>query len=292
MLRGYRHFVFALVGWLILSAANQPPQQQANSANANQVQPEPSYAPYGPLSEDPCYRSKSHDTADLCAQWRAAFAAEKTAHEARRATDWAIAASAISALALAGLFLSLRQTNKALELARESNYTELRAYLYPGIFKIKPVTGSKWRAHVMLINGGHTPAKDVMVYFKARQVPYPLQSEAIWEFQNDGVLYSALGPQSERQVNAPITLSVNDQASVMTRKSCILAQMAIAYTTYKNEKVVEPTSLVIVTGPDLEEGTMRIITPRYLEALRRDEEEDKRSKARSRPFRTAEGKLD
>ena len=168
MPRGYRCILIALVGWLSL-AAQHPAQQQRDPAQPAQTEQQPPFAPYEPLSADPCYRSKNHDTADLCAQWRAAFAAEKASKAARDAVTWTIVGTFLSAIALLGLFLTLRQTEQALGEARKGNEIseatakrELRAYLVPTDQQVVDLaTGKRAAFAVNLHNSGQTPAYDV-----------------------------------------------------------------------------------------------------------------------------------
>ena len=131
MLRGYRLYVLAL--GLILAGAQQPSKstQGAGGTYQAQVSPgasaaptettQPPYRPYPDYNPDPCYQAKNHDSADLCAQWRAAIAAEKAAHESRRATNWGIAATFLSFATLFGLIVTILQTQGALGEARKGN---------------------------------------------------------------------------------------------------------------------------------------------------------------------------
>jgi hypothetical protein len=142
MLRGYRRIIIAAVGWLTLAAAQQPAEHKnsnqsgaqttktaksslppAEASSVNEVDNFTAYPGYNP---DPCYRAKSHDKADLCAQWRAAIAAEKSAHEARRATNWSVAATFLSFIAVVGLIVTLWQTSGALGEARRGNILAMR----------------------------------------------------------------------------------------------------------------------------------------------------------------------
>ena len=128
MLRGYRGIVAALVGWLILAAGNPPAQQTQNQPAAKQTEaPPPSYAPYPNLNEEACYQAKDHDSADLCAQWRAAIAAEKSAKQAEDATRWSIVATVLSGIGLAALIYTLIQTERALGEARKGNRLNMKA---------------------------------------------------------------------------------------------------------------------------------------------------------------------
>jgi hypothetical protein len=122
-----------MLGVLIGSTPANPPtqeqQQQYAAAKARYVQAvagkladaDPNYSAYPDQNADKCYYAKHHDSADLCAQWRAAIAAEYAA----RSTFWtfvvSVAGAALSAVALVGLLLSLRQTEKSLGEARAAN---------------------------------------------------------------------------------------------------------------------------------------------------------------------------
>ena len=136
MLRGYRSIILAFAG-LILTAAQQPtkqPQtterqsQESNSTNDGAAPSEaaqPPYRPYADRYSDTCYNAQNHDTADLCAQWRAAIAAEKAAKEARIATIAAIVGTVLSLATVIGLIVTIWQTNGALGEARRGNRLNL-----------------------------------------------------------------------------------------------------------------------------------------------------------------------
>jgi hypothetical protein len=137
MSAGYRCIIIAAFGWMILCGAKPPSEHPRGNASAQQAapaprtattptpapaaSPSPAFAAYGGYDSDPCYHAKDANAADLCAYWRAAIAAEKSAHEARRATNWAIAATGISFIGVAGLIWSIWQTNGALGEARRGN---------------------------------------------------------------------------------------------------------------------------------------------------------------------------
>jgi hypothetical protein len=136
MLRGFRGILTVLAG-LILAGAQQPSEtgktqniskQEKAAAPQGPAQtptPESPYRPYADYNPDPCYNAQNHDTADLCAQWRSAIAAEKAAHEARRATNWAIVAAILTAIGTGGLIFTILQTRGALKEARRGNRINL-----------------------------------------------------------------------------------------------------------------------------------------------------------------------
>lgn len=197
MPRGYRLLIIAF--GLILCGA-KPPQEYAQgqpSAKTTEQAAADAYAPYPGYSPDPCYQAKNHDAADLCAQWRAAVAAEKAAHEARRATSWSIVATFLSLITVGGLIITIWQTNGALGEARRGNRlnllfekrarreniraakdqaaalevaerqfqlaertarNQIRSYL--SVVVIRPhATGETYSAEVIIKNVGQTPAR-------------------------------------------------------------------------------------------------------------------------------------
>lgn len=141
MSRGYRGIIVAAFGWLILCGANPPSEhpQSSKSAQESAPTPQPTIAPtpapaasptpkftaYGGYNPDRCYHAEDHDAADLCAQWRAAVAAEKAAHEARRSVTWSIVASLLSFATIVGLIVTIWRTSGALKEARRGNRLNL-----------------------------------------------------------------------------------------------------------------------------------------------------------------------
>lgn len=113
MFGGNRRYVLAAIGWLILGGANAPPHnQQKTDATANS---QGAFQPYPNVDESRCYQAPNHDQSDLCAQWRAALAAEKAA-TAASATYWlSLIAVVLTAVGTAALFVTLRLTRKTLD---------------------------------------------------------------------------------------------------------------------------------------------------------------------------------
>ena len=131
----YWSIAIAAVGCLTLGAV-QTPSQHAKSREVRSksglapASRSPSadtfYRPYPDWRAEACYQAQSHDTADLCAQWRSMVASEEAAHEARRSTTWAIVGTLLSGLALAGLGFTLWQTQGSLAQARRSNLLAMK----------------------------------------------------------------------------------------------------------------------------------------------------------------------
>ncbi|HYN46388.1 MAG TPA: hypothetical protein VES64_06825 [Allosphingosinicella sp.] len=123
MLRGYWGIVLAAFGCLILAAAKAgpPPKAEINNQAADQRQQAPapppraapdsreSYRPHADYNQDDCYRNADHDAADLCAQWRAALAAEKAAEWSRRGVFVAIGGALLSFASVILVLMALGQ---------------------------------------------------------------------------------------------------------------------------------------------------------------------------------------
>ena len=109
----------------------------------------------------PCIEPKGRDESDLCAQWRAAIAAEKAAHEARRSSNWSIGATISSALSLIAVAVALYLTVISNKIARDTARKQLRAYMGT----LGAVCDSKIDAAHLIIdikNFGASPAQNLL----------------------------------------------------------------------------------------------------------------------------------
>lgn len=136
MLRRYQCILAAIAGLTLLAAADQPARNSSATEQAKKEQASENptaeavrlaYRPYPDWDAASCYQAKNHDTADLCAQWRAAVAAEKATREARRATTWTIVAALLSFATVVGLIVTIWQTHGALGEARRGNRIAMKA---------------------------------------------------------------------------------------------------------------------------------------------------------------------
>ncbi len=169
------------IGWSVYSNSNKElliasPITYANKVarqnlNKRIIEADDSddFKAYTDKHSDNCYDNGDHDVADLCAQWRAALAAEDSARWSKASIYVSVFGTLVSALGLIFLIKSLRQTDIALEQAKiagdradDSDQRQLRAYLYP---RIAVARISKRTSHVRcpvdiyLKNTGRTPAK-------------------------------------------------------------------------------------------------------------------------------------
>ncbi len=128
MSRGYGRAILAAFGWLSLTGSSPPNEAAPRPATKEQgaliipsaspaASPEP-YASYPDKNAEDCYGAANHDSADLCAQWRAAVAAEKAA-SAAVAADWIAGGGAlISLVSIVLIFIALLQTRNANRIAK------------------------------------------------------------------------------------------------------------------------------------------------------------------------------
>lgn len=142
------------------------------------------------VDRTPCVNPHGHDESDLCAQWRAARAAELSAW----ASVWSMRLTAIGALisglGFFALMLTIFQGRKALSRARKSNRIAkesaevgLRAYM---VFRVKVKSteldsNSPYiLAKVIFQNTGQTPALELQVYARLR-IGYPGENEDFFD---------------------------------------------------------------------------------------------------------------
>jgi hypothetical protein len=187
MPRGYRCILVAFVGWLALSGASPPEHRgPTRKADSHQTVPKPStatdqskYQPYPNKDADACYKAQDHDAADLCAQWRAAVAAEHAASASGTANYIAAAGALLTFISICLLIWTLVQTQRATKAAEDSAKAARealgsdRAWICGDGVDSGPVTNShldslpiangfafitKWR------NFGVTPAFNIKVF--------------------------------------------------------------------------------------------------------------------------------
>lgn len=164
------------------------PQPNPIASPSSQFQPYPGYNP------DPCYHDKNKDAADLCAQWRAALAAENAVREARRTTTWSIisaimgsagtvlifaawrAAAATNRISMAALKEARLSNQRAYKIARETSNAQLRPYLFFEDFDAEQQDWSRAGAiRMKLRNYGQTPAINIRMAVHSVVVKRPIK---------------------------------------------------------------------------------------------------------------------
>ena len=107
--------------WLGADWTSQPSQQpQQHYASAKRYQASPSereFAAYPVAESEACYSAKSHDSADLCAQWRAAVAAEKAADSAMWSNRLSIIGAVLTLIGLGFVYATFKETERTANAA-------------------------------------------------------------------------------------------------------------------------------------------------------------------------------
>lgn len=129
MTRDYRRIVILAVGWLVLTAAQQP----QNGENAKRARVEQSVtdslsdiarsqreANKPREQERPCRIGEDNHASDLCAQWKAANAASDAAYWSKMAVLLSVVQLALGALGTWLLWHTLRATRAAVEDTSEA----------------------------------------------------------------------------------------------------------------------------------------------------------------------------
>ena len=227
----------------MLAGAAPPKEQSVGSKTASQVQPTalstPDYSPYPRYNPDPCYQAKHHDTADLCAQWRAAIAAEKAADASHQSNLISAIGAILSFISIALVFFALRQTEKSLKAARDANdiaqdtaKRQLRAYIV--VTEAFYDLGS-CKAYLNLVNMGQTPAHDVYAIGAIRFAESPPNDLS---FDKETATRGAVGP------NVPFHIEIaQDEETNGPRGAPIHVVGEIRYTDIFGERWVKRFSL-------------------------------------------------
>jgi hypothetical protein len=129
-----------------VAGAGQPqegaPNKQAHAEHAPADEANPStfakpYKPYADKYADSCYNAEDHDTADLCAQWRAALAAEKAADAAALGNIISGSGAFLSFVSIILVLIALGQSRKANRIAHDTYVADLRPWIFHT--KVTPV---------------------------------------------------------------------------------------------------------------------------------------------------------
>jgi hypothetical protein len=216
------------IGWVILCSAQAP---------ANRPQPTPTpkatFTPFPGYSSDPCYKAGDHDVADLCAQWRAAIAAER-AVEATATSNWISGAGAVlSFISIILVCVALGQTREANRQADATARRQLRAYLaishtgYHGLKDDPPLPV----VTLELANRGITPAYDLKSNFRAFMEKADYMPFLVTHAVLDESAAAIHGPQTEFGFyQFPLKTTQRERSGFERKRYSIFAVLAVAFT--------------------------------------------------------------
>lgn len=130
MPRGYRLFIAALVGWLILAGASPPNNGNVNANARAEIRPSSTptveHSPQAGGHAQPCDQPSNDTDPNLCAAVRAAVAAEEQANRAWWANLIGAIIAPLSFISIWIAAYALRQTNKSLRLAHKDRVAATR----------------------------------------------------------------------------------------------------------------------------------------------------------------------
>lgn len=171
MPRGYRLLIVALAG-LALTGTAPPKEQNPNHNAADNIapstQPVANYSPYPDREAESCYESQDHDAADLCAQWRAATAAEEAADASYQSNIIGSAGAVLSFISVLLIVWTLCLTRQANKISRNAAHADLRPYVYVSQKELTfdemlpGMISSFGFITLTMKNYGRTPAKNVV----------------------------------------------------------------------------------------------------------------------------------
>ena len=119
--------------------------------------------PYPDVYADGCYGSGDHDTADLCAQWRAALAAEEAASAATLGNYIAGSGALLSLTSIILVLVVVGQTRKSNRIAEQTAERQLRAYVFPQTVLIVGMAEKRPIVTTIIENSGQTPAYNAII---------------------------------------------------------------------------------------------------------------------------------
>lgn len=234
MPRGYRCIFIAAVGWLALCGAKPQEQASPNATPSRQQSsvshPSPTattepYRPYPSVKDPGCYRDKNHDSADLCAQWRAALAAEEATQDGYIANIVAGIGAILSFASVIIVVIALGQTRRANKLAEDTAKRQLRAYIAVEPLGVEEFAENGfYRVPINIINNGQTPAYNLELFGDFLIVegdPREFDPVADGRLMEEGATTdSALGPNSNRVTYAYIEANlVNSNHNALEAKT-------------------------------------------------------------------------
>jgi hypothetical protein len=141
------------------TATPSPDKKLPPTANAAELGEERTYRAYPRLSDDRCYGDPLHDAADLCAQWRAALAAEAAARNSGSANNLAKLSLAVGLAGLIALLWTLKLTRDSNRINRRIGEAQVRCYLSIERARAYICDGdNKPRLEIAIRNNGSSPS--------------------------------------------------------------------------------------------------------------------------------------
>ena len=274
------------IGSLVGSSPRDPATKQQQQAYAaaqgryarsvarNFADPQSNYSAYPDQHADPCYYAPNHDSADLCAQWRAALAAEDSARWAEAGFWVGLLGTVLSGVGLTALLFSLRQTERSLSEARAANaiarqtaLIQTRPWVSFGKVEIEITAveqasevgkaaiyyGAHFKVSFQLRNTGPTPAADfeyrIEISDYASEMPTKPVFHKLLSDTEDRKLGGFLPAHTDQPIHKKIfvPLSIEQDQRLYVLGIALIARYRIQGETIERE-TVDATRIVRVGG--------------------------------------------
>lgn len=241
---------------------NRPYEQTGKPyASPSQYLAEPgkaNFAAYPQSESNKCYGVSDHDVADLCAQWRAAIAAEHAASSAHWSNWLAVIGAIASIVGLIALLRSLKQTERALESASKANEiavedaeNQTRAWLEVDFhlnMMGQSFGGDFIRGIATFENHGSSPALGVSfeIGITTRDRVSAIMENAVTDFVSGELPWSdyIVFPNSIVDVNT----SYSSDAPIVGRQSFALFIVAVYHTVSSERKRITARTWAVRDG--------------------------------------------
>jgi hypothetical protein len=220
----------------------------------------------------PCQPGQDNRESDLCAQWKAADAAD-------RAAWWSRYSGALSLIGLIGVAGALLLTVQSNRIAARTSRLQLRPYVLPIKPRISRVTErrgedevERWAIKFRIRNGGVTPARNVRCDLDAYYFELPVPREPLPRTFADPVEFAYIGPQETRWLMTRLDIPDDAEERLRHMEAAIVAVVAISYDFFDDETDRVPAHQYMAMGMDLDIGKMRVAPEWAYQAPEPDEE--------------------
>lgn len=294
--------IVAAFGLLVAAAAplDSPSNQQTAQAGSMEKSPKAAIPP-GRLDErderaQPCEAGQDNRRSELCAQWKAADAAQESANWTRRTFWLGLGGVLIGFLTLAAAVAAAVYARKAsLEAGRASTAAErgldhahavsaaqLRPYVYFGEARVTLPLSRKSAVVVDVRNYGQTPALNLQYAIATDFVSRPIREQArelaADEWHDEG---ETLGPGADTKLKISLDEVSDEQlAGILGGTMALVARIALRYVGRDGASEGHDTVLFI-DSTSAEDGDVLALNEwaRYCDEEEEEEEEEENSDA-------------
>jgi len=164
---------------------------------------------------EPCHNPKGHDESDLCAQWRAANAAENSAFWAK----WSFSVTVLGAIGLGiTLWFNLKAweaAKKANEISEDTARRQLRAYVSQEgwdwrFYSADNANIDRWDVNIDWVNGGVTPTRNLRLLLWKYSEINDIPEEYLFDYKPENPGTSLHIPPNGKRTSVRIDFSPSE----------------------------------------------------------------------------------